>query len=164
MDNNDLRELISLLTEKDISEFAMERVDATIRIKRSRVPGDAEMPAALLSPFSPAGPSISGGPSPFLPITALPPKEDLHILRSQTVGIFRESRVRGGPPLAEAGKMVEEGQITGLIEILRLMSEIEADVTGEIVERMVSEGEPVEYGQALFAIRRCKNHSQAASL
>jgi acetyl-CoA carboxylase biotin carboxyl carrier protein len=90
-------------------------------------------------------------------------EEDLHVLRSPTVGIFHESRVPGGQPFVEAGNMVEAGQITGLIEILRLMSEIASDVAGEIVEKMVSDGEPVEYGQALFAIRPCKNNLSRAS-
>ncbi len=157
MNNEDIKELISILTEKDISEFAMERIDATIRIKRSTAQGYPGMPDATTQRLNSVKTPMLSSPPPHSDMPALPLKEDLHLLRSTTVGIFHDSKVPGGPPFVEPGKMVEEGQITGLIEILRLMSEIESDVSGEIVEKMVRDGEPVEYGQALFAIRPSKN-------
>src|SRR5947207_1170050 len=104
MNNADIIELISLLTEKDISEFTMERGDATIRIKRSTAQGYAGMPDAMLSRLTSVEAPMASSPPAYSVTAALPLKEDLHVLRSPTVGIFHDSRVPGGPPFVDAGK------------------------------------------------------------
>lgn len=155
MNNDDLKELIGMLTEKNILEFTMERENATVRIKRDLTStyagtqiGVSSSPLSAPSDLLPGISSTSPAVDNMRPV-----KKDLHFLRSKTVGIFHDSKIPGNPPYGEAGKRVKEGQITGFIEILRLMVEIESDVEGEIVEKFVSEGDPVEYGQTLFAIR-----------
>jgi acetyl-CoA carboxylase biotin carboxyl carrier protein len=81
------------------------------------------------------------------------PDEGLHIVKSPIVGTFYESPSPGSPPFVKPGDIVENGQILCIIEAMKLMNEIEADMAGEVVKQIVTNGQPVEYGQSLFAIR-----------
>ena len=160
MNQKELRELIEFLIEKDISEFELERGDVKVRIKRGRAEANAvpmeyspavphEVPAT--PPPTPQTPRATV-PSP--PVTP-PPKaeEELHEVKSPIVGTFYESPSPGSPPFVKIGDTVEAGQTLCIIEAMKLMNEIEADVAGEIVKRLVANSQPVEYGQPLFAIR-----------
>lgn len=158
MKYEDLKGLIQLLTEKNISEFTMEREDSTIKIKRS-AGGHLSGPVPLmLFPSAPLG-AVSplaelSGVSRTPPSTKLAATvgDKLHILKSSVVGIFRELKAPDHRSLG-AGSAVEAGQKIGCIEILGLMHDVESDVAGEIIEKMVHDGRRVEYGQALFAVR-----------
>jgi acetyl-CoA carboxylase biotin carboxyl carrier protein len=75
------------------------------------------------------------------------------MVRSPIVGTYYESPSPGSPPFVKAGDMVEAGQVLCIVEAMKLMNEIESDATGELVKILVSNGQPVEYGQELFAIR-----------
>ena len=77
----------------------------------------------------------------------------MHIVRSPIVGTFYESPSPGSPPFVKPGDIVEAGQILCIVEAMKLMNEIESDVAGEIVKRLVANNAPIEYGQELFAIR-----------
>jgi acetyl-CoA carboxylase biotin carboxyl carrier protein len=81
------------------------------------------------------------------------PEEGLHIVRSPIVGTFYESPSPGSPPFVKPGDIVEAGQILCIVEAMKLMNEIESDVAGEVVKRLVVNNAPIEYGQELFAIR-----------
>jgi acetyl-CoA carboxylase biotin carboxyl carrier protein len=81
------------------------------------------------------------------------PEAGAHIVKSPIVGTFYESPSPGAPPFVKIGDQVEVGQVLCIVEAMKLMKEIEADVAGEVVRRIASSGQPVEYGQALFAIR-----------
>jgi acetyl-CoA carboxylase biotin carboxyl carrier protein len=80
-------------------------------------------------------------------------EEKLHEVKSPIVGTFYESPAPGAPPFVQVGDQVEVGQVLCIVEAMKLMNEIEADVAGEIVKRIATSGQPVEYGQPLFAIR-----------
>src|SRR5581483_3884576 len=80
-------------------------------------------------------------------------EDDLKQVTSPIVGTFYESPSPGSPPFVKVGDVVDVGQVLCIIEAMKLMNEIESDVAGEIVKQFVSNGQPVEYGQALFAIR-----------
>jgi acetyl-CoA carboxylase biotin carboxyl carrier protein len=80
-------------------------------------------------------------------------EEGLHIVKSPIVGTFYESPSPGSPPFFKPGDMVAVGQVLCIIEAMKLMNEIEADVGGEVVKQLVNNGQPVEYGQSLFSIR-----------
>ena len=86
-----------------------------------------------------------------------PPAEDseagLHIVKSPIVGTFYESPSPGSPAFVKIGDQVEVGQVLCIVEAMKLMNEIESDAAGEIVKRLVQNGQPVEYGQQLFAVR-----------
>ena len=81
-------------------------------------------------------------------------EEDLAIVKSPIVGTYYEAPSPGSPPYVKVGDAVKEGQVLCIIEAMKLMNEIEADVSGEIVKMFVSNGSPVEYGMPLFGIRK----------
>ena len=158
MNQKELKELIEFLIEKDIAEFELERGDVKLRVKRANdqvtvTPSQmafvqqAPVPAAHEAPSAPAG----GPAAPAKP--AAPPEEDLHIVKSPIVGTYYESPSPGAPPFIKNGDMVEAGQVLCIIEAMKLMNEIECDVAGEVVKRVVNNGQPVEYGQPLFEVR-----------
>jgi len=154
MNQKELKELIEFLIEKDIAEFELERGDVKVRIKRgtlvSVVP--AQPHTVAHNPLTPASPGEVPGPSASA-AKASAPEEGLHIVKSPIVGTFYESPSPGSPPFVKPGDSVEAGQVLCIIEAMKLMNEIEADVGGEIVKRLVTNGQPVEYGQPLFSIR-----------
>ena len=80
-------------------------------------------------------------------------EEELHLVKSPIVGTYYESPSPGSPPFVKTGDRVTQGQVLCIVEAMKLMNEIESDVAGEVVKILVSNGQPVEYGQPLFAIR-----------
>jgi acetyl-CoA carboxylase biotin carboxyl carrier protein len=166
MNLKEIKELIQFLKEEEITEFELERGDVKLRVKRGRAEvtqGATERiitvhPAAVPVPQAPfaavTSPSTPGGavpPSAVQPVPA--PEEELHIVRSPIVGTYYESPSPGSPPFVKVGDVVEAGHVLCIVEAMKLMNEIEADVAGEIVKSLVKNGQPIEYGQELFAIR-----------
>ena len=163
MNQKELTELIDFLIEKDISEFELERGDVKVRIKRgvdSSGPVIAHAvpmaPMAVAAPV-PAPPTAQATPpSLATPAPPAPPaavEEELHSVKSPIVGTFYESPAPGALPFVKPGDQVAAGQVLCIIEAMKLMNEIESDVSGEVVKMLVNNGQPVEYGQPLFAIR-----------
>jgi acetyl-CoA carboxylase biotin carboxyl carrier protein len=164
MNQKELKELIEFLIEKDIAEFELERGDVKIRIKRGAEHATAAsvvpiaVHAATTAPLAIASAPVATGiapPSPPSPPAevARAAEEELHIVHSPIVGTYYESPSPGSPPFVEVGDKVETGQLLCIVEAMKLMNEIESDVAGEIVKKLVNNGQPVEYGQGLFAIR-----------
>jgi len=161
MNQKELKELIEFLIEKDIAEFELERGDVKVRIKRA-AESHAVAPAGtryveLSAPpteYSPAPPVPSPAPAaPTAPAKSVAEEAGLHEVKSPIVGTFYEAPSPGAPPFVKVGDVAQEGQVLCIIEAMKLMNEIEADVSGEIVKRLVSNAQPVEYGQTLFLIR-----------
>jgi acetyl-CoA carboxylase biotin carboxyl carrier protein len=164
MNQKELKELIEFLIEKDIAEFELERGDVKVKIKRA-----AEAPAVALPdsryvtvhPVSVAHPPSAGVPASvpgkvdLAAAASIPaePEENFHIVRSPIVGTFYEAPSPGAPPFVKVGDQVEIGQVLCIVEAMKLMNEIECDVAGEVMKRLVSNGQPIEYGQELFSIR-----------
>lgn len=162
MNQKELKELIEFLIEKDISEFELERGDVKVRIKR----GVDAQPVSVITPMAavPAMPPMAAA-APVVPVpatsapaaeTAAPTaeaEEELHLVKSPIVGTFYESPAPGAPPFIKPGDNVQAGQVLCIIEAMKLMNEIESDMTGEIVKMLAANGKPVEYGQPLFSIR-----------
>ena len=154
MNQKELKELIDFLIEKDITEFELERGDVKVRIKRG-TPEAAPTERIIVHPAAPASHVPAPPPAPPAPPAAepAPPPENLHMVHSPIVGTYYESPSPGSPPFVKPGDMVEAGQIICIVEAMKLMNEIEADASGEIVKVLVANGAPIEYGQELFAIR-----------
>jgi acetyl-CoA carboxylase biotin carboxyl carrier protein len=163
MNQKELKELIEFLIEKDITEFELERGDVKVKVKR----GDAAAPVIMQAPaiVAPAplahvAPQASAAPASTGPTTtpSAEPAEDagLYIVKSPIVGTFYEAPSPGSPPFVKPGDHVDAGQPLCIIEAMKLMNEIESEVAGEIVKRFANNGQPVEYGQALFGIRQQK--------
>jgi acetyl-CoA carboxylase biotin carboxyl carrier protein len=155
MNQKELRELIEFLKEQDIAEFELERGDVKVRIKRGVAPAPMYAPPA--APLPPAGltsiPVQSSNEIPSAAKPSVPAEEGLHVVKSPIVGTFYESPSPGSPPFVKPGDKIEAGQVLCIIEAMKLMNEIEADIGGEVVKRLVNNGQPVEYGQPLFSIR-----------
>jgi acetyl-CoA carboxylase biotin carboxyl carrier protein len=162
MNQKELKELIEFLIEKDIAEFELERGDVKVRVKRGHQPqvSVAGMPA----PQYVHVPSVAATPTSephYPPPAPTPPaaapgaegEAGIHYVKSPIVGTFYESPSPGSPPFVKVGDTVTAGQILCIIEAMKLMNEIESDAAGEIVKMLVSNGQPVEYGQPLFGIR-----------
>jgi acetyl-CoA carboxylase biotin carboxyl carrier protein len=153
MNQKEIKELIEFLIEKDIAEFELERGDVKVKIKRA-----SDAPAAVtetryvsVPTAAPAGSSREPNQPSAAP--APEPEERLHIVRSPIVGTFYESPSPGSPPFIKVGDMLEVGQVLCIVEAMKLMNEIECDAAGELVKKLVANGQPIEYGQELFALR-----------
>ena len=157
MNQKELKELIEFLIEKDIAEFELERGDVKVKIKRAGEPAPpAEIRYVASAPqgSAPAVPVVAAAPAAPPP----PPdvEEKLHMVTSPIVGTFYESPSPGAPPFLKVGDHVSAGQVLCIVEAMKLMNEIESDVAGEVVKVMAKNGQPIEYGQSLFAIRTAK--------
>jgi acetyl-CoA carboxylase biotin carboxyl carrier protein len=160
MNQKEIKELIEFLIEKDIAEFELERGDVKLRIRRV-AEHTPPPPAERIITVHPAGAPVISAPVPGVAATppsatpAEPPKteEPLHMVHSPIVGTYYESPSPGSPPFVKVGDVVEAGQVLCIVEAMKLMNEIEADVGGEIVKKLANNGQPIEYGQDLFAIR-----------
>jgi acetyl-CoA carboxylase biotin carboxyl carrier protein len=157
MNQKELKELVEFLIAKDITEFELERGDVKVRIKRGTPEAVPAPPAERIITVQSAAASHAQAPPPIPPAppAAEPasPPEKLHMVHSPIVGTYYESPSPGSPPFVKPGDMVEAGQIICIVEAMKLMNEIEADASGEIVKVLVANGAPIEYGQELFAIR-----------
>ncbi|MHB1022075.1 MAG: acetyl-CoA carboxylase biotin carboxyl carrier protein [Acidobacteriaceae bacterium] len=159
----ELRELIEFLKDNKIGEFDLERGDLKVRIKfAGEQPQAAAMDLSQLSrllastPAVPAVAPVAAAPasaSSSTPSVAVTEDDGLHMVKSPIVGTFYESPSPGTPAFVKPGDQVEAGQVLCIIEAMKLMNEIEADVAGEVVKRIANNGQPVEYGQPLFAIK-----------
>jgi acetyl-CoA carboxylase biotin carboxyl carrier protein len=161
MNHKELKELIEFLIEKDIAEFELERGDVKVKIKRAGertvVHTRPEMPyvAVNVPQAGAAAVTAAAGVTPAIPPAPVP-EENLHIVKSPIVGTLYEAPSPGAPPFVKVGDKVEVGQVLCIVEAMKLLNEIESDVAGEIVKKMGSNGQPIEYGQELFAIRAKK--------
>jgi acetyl-CoA carboxylase biotin carboxyl carrier protein len=154
---NELRELVEFLKANEIAEFDMEQDDLKVRIKFATEPAPAGgIDMAQLSRLmasAPAAHAPVAAPAAVPAEAAAPVEEALHEVKSPIVGTFYESPSPGAPSFVKVGDQVEVGQVLCIVEAMKLMNEIEADVAGEVVKRIAASGQPVEYGQPLFAIR-----------
>ena len=165
MNQKELKELIEFLIEKDIAEFELERGDVKVRIKRAgehtvvhahTEPRFFAVPPVAVAAVETGGVPVAGTvPTPVAPpASAQPtPEEGLHTVKSPIVGTFYEAPSPGAPPFVKVGDAVELGQVLCIVEAMKLLNEIESDIAGEIVKKLATNGQPIEYGQELFVIR-----------
>jgi acetyl-CoA carboxylase biotin carboxyl carrier protein len=159
MNLKELKELIEFLEEKNIAEFELERGDVKVRIRRagehSIAHAQGEPRFYAVAPAQAPAPDIGAAPVATAPAAPVQPvaEEGLHMVKSPIVGTFYEAPSPGAPPFVKAGDQVEVGQVLCIVEAMKLLNEIESDVAGEIVKKLASNGQPIEYGQDLFVIR-----------
>ena len=153
-DIEDLKQLIEFLKENQVAEFDLDRGDMKIRLKFSQPGAPAGAPVAANAPYI-AAHGTPGAPPPAVAASpaAAEPESDLHIVKSPIVGTFYGSPSPGAAPFVSPGDHVEKGQVICIVEAMKLMNEIEADASGEIVRCLVTNGQAIEYGQPLFSIR-----------
>jgi acetyl-CoA carboxylase biotin carboxyl carrier protein len=162
MNQKELKELIDFIIEKGIAEFELERGDVKVKIKRALEPHAVAFPDTRYVAMQPPAPvaGVPSAPAPKVEAMAAPPapepEENFHIVKSPIVGTFYESPSPGAPPFVKVGDTLEVGQVLCIVEAMKLMNEIECDVAGELVKKLVGNGQPIEYGQDLFAVRPVK--------
>jgi acetyl-CoA carboxylase biotin carboxyl carrier protein len=156
-DIQDLQQLIEFLKEHGVAEFELEREDVKVRLKFAQPVAPvvafspSVAPAAVAAPVAVPAPLAASVPvAGSVPAAA---EEGLHIIKSPIVGTYYGSPSPGSPSFVSAGDQVQKGQVVCIVEAMKLMNEIEADAAGEIVKILVTNGQPVEYGQPLFSVR-----------
>jgi acetyl-CoA carboxylase biotin carboxyl carrier protein len=156
----DLKQLIEFLKEYQVAEFDLDRGDMKIRLKfeqQAAPPGMADMARLFASAPSAVVQSAATAARPAAPASPEAPASDhdtgLHLVKSPIVGTYYGSPSPGSSPFVAPGDHVEKGQVICIIEAMKLMNEIESDASGEIVKCLVSNGQPIEFGQPLFSIR-----------
>lgn len=154
MDIKDLKLLIKMVTETDISEFELENAEEKIRIKRGTAPQFVQMasPAQFAMPqvaapatFAPTAPDQSA------PSVA---EEKGDPITSPIVGTFYRAPAPDAPPYVEVGQVVEKGQVLCIVEAMKLMNEIEAEFRCKILKICKENAHPVEFGDVLFLVER----------
>ena len=159
MDLEQLRQILDLVKQHDLSEFEVEHEGLRLRIRkavaRAPVPVPSGGPGTL-----PLFPSAATEAAPALPVVAASGPEpvaadevELAIVKSPIVGTFYRSPEPDAASFVEIGSMVKKGQVLCIIEAMKLMNEIDSDYDGEVVNVYVESGQPVQYGERLFAIR-----------
>src|ERR1041385_4555686 len=151
---DEIRELIRLVTDTGVAELEVQHGDDRVRIRRAYNSGQdilvapapppsvAHVAAATAPAHTPAEPAKAAGPDP-----------SLVLVKSPIVGTFYEASAPGSPPFVRVGERIQPGKVLCIIESMKLMNEIEAEVSGVVESKLVLNGQPVEYGEALFAIR-----------
>jgi acetyl-CoA carboxylase biotin carboxyl carrier protein len=156
MDIRKVKKLIELLDESGIAEIEITEGEEAVRI--SRYPSGAMITQAsapyALAPASPQAPAAASAPTAAQPSESAPPaaEEDGFPVTAPMVGTFYASSSPGAAPYVQVGDRVSEGDTLCIIEAMKMMNQIEADVSGVIKSIRVQNGEPVEYGQTLFVI------------
>jgi acetyl-CoA carboxylase biotin carboxyl carrier protein len=163
---DEIREMIQVVTETGIAELEVQRGEDRVRIRRHIETRAAEVvfaaPPVAAHPSS-AAPVAPPQPATFVPEPGAGSESDtadeamldpsLTLVKAPIVGTFYEAAAPGAAPFVQIGDMVQPGKVLCIIESMKLMNEIEAEVAGTIVSKLASNGQAVEYGEALFAIK-----------
>ncbi len=162
MDLDEIRRILDMVREHQLAEFELEQNGLRIRVRKEHgapvatLPGDgAVSPAAPAEPALPPAPDRRGALPPTAPTSADETAEglELAVVKSPIVGTFYRAAEPGAAPFIDVGQRVKKGQVLCIIEAMKLMNEIDSEYDGELVKVFVENGQPVQYGERLFAIR-----------
>ncbi len=163
MNLDDVREILALMRDNGLSEFEIEREGLRLRLRKETVVTVAAapvLPAGTVAPVAVAAPAAAAGTGAGASAEAPPAMSpqaadeiELAVVKSPIVGTFYRSSEPSAPAFVEVGATVKKGQVLCIIEAMKLMNEIDSEYDGEIVNVYVENGQPVQYGERLFAIR-----------
>ena len=160
MDLDEIKEILEMMREHDLAEFELERDNVKLRLRNGAggawTPAATVLPQAVFTQPQPVAgaPPAGGSTPPALPVlTDANEDVDLAIVKSPIVGTFYRAAEPGAKPFVESGQTVKKGQPLCIIEAMKLMNEINAECDGEIVKVYVENGQAVQYGERLFAIK-----------
>ncbi len=166
MDLKELKDLLQILDERQIAEFELEEDGLKLRIRKAGANGTVTTLVAPAVPAPPAAPGVgsatapsNGGTAPAssgqpaVPAAVAPVEDGLVVVKSPIVGTFYRAPDPNSPPFVNVGDKIKVGQVLCIIEAMKLMNEIEAEVTGEIVTIHPDNGQPIQYGEPLFSVR-----------
>ena len=149
----DIRQILDLVREHELSEFELERDGLKIRVRKDArgpiVVHPAVAPVAVAAPL----PVPAAAPAPAAAAPPIDDSVDLAVVTSPIVGTFYCAPEPGAAPFVDVGGRVHKGQVLCIIEAMKLMNEIESEYEGDIAKVYVENGQPVQYGERLFAIK-----------
>ena len=153
LDHSQLRELIALLGDSDIQELKLEGDDFRLELRRNLPASQPQVvmqaaPAAM-APVAPAAAAAPSAAPPAAPAV----RGDLVEITAPMVATFYRAPSPGDPPFVELGARINVGQTVCILEAMKLMNELESEVSGEVVEILVENGTPVEFGQVLMRLK-----------
>ena len=150
MDIRKVKKLIELLEESGIAEIEISEGEDSVRISRYGANVAAPVPVAM--PATAAVPAAGPTPAPASPLAMTEAEEDGHVVTAPMVGTFYNAASPGSAPFVQVGDRVNVGDVLCIVEAMKMMNQIEAEVSGSIKSIRVQNGDPVEYGQILFVI------------
>jgi acetyl-CoA carboxylase biotin carboxyl carrier protein len=155
VDSKEIRELIELVSRSSFSTFELERNGFRIKLVKDEVAGvSAAAPAAAPPPAvvaAAAGPTSPDAPAPSA--AGAPVEDGLHAVNSPIVGTFYSAPSPEAANFVEVGAQVQKGQVLCIVEAMKVMNEIESEIDAEVIDVLVANGQPVEYGEILFQLR-----------
>jgi acetyl-CoA carboxylase biotin carboxyl carrier protein len=154
MDLRKLKTLVDLVSESNIAELEITEADGKVRIVKQGAAVAMAAPMVMQAPLAPVPVAAARSAESAAEPTPETPAEDGHLVKSPMVGTFYRSANPGAKALVEPGQSVKAGQALCIIEAMKIMNEIEADVGGSITKILVENGQAVEFGQPLFVIDR----------
>ena len=153
LDHEQLHRLLEALGESDIQEFRLEGDDFRLEIRRN-LPGQAVMAPVMAAPVAAAAPAPVAPAEPAsAPPASTATRSDLLEVTAPMVGTFYRAPAPGEPSFVEVGSRINVGQTVCILEAMKLMNELESEVGGEVVEILVDNGMPVEFGQVLMRVK-----------
>lgn len=153
MNLDDIKQLLELVREHDLTEFELEQDGLKMRVRKA---GQEVIMAPASAPVVHHAAPVATAPAPAAAAAAPAPVEEgtpLAVIKAPIVGTVYRAPEPGARPFAEVGTMVKKGQVLCIIEAMKLMNEIESDVDGEVVGVYVDNGQPVQFGDRIFTIR-----------
>ena len=159
IDFTELQALLGVISQSNIAEFNLKTDQFELSVSKAMTPGlvppslPADAPPAAIAPLPVSMPTPSSSPSTTESAAPSPIDQKWTAIASPMVGTFYRASAPDEAPFVETGETVSKGQVVCIIEAMKLMNEIEAEVTGQVMEVMVENGEPVEYGQTLMWIK-----------
>jgi len=156
LDPKEIRELIELISRSDFAEFELEGKGFKLKLVKQGGPVAVAIEPPIPRAVPAAVPVPAAAPAPADPVPAVAvqlAEEELVDLKSPIVGTFFRSAGPDSPAFVEIGTRVRKGQVTCIVEAMKVMNEIESEIDAEVVEAPVANGQPVEYGEALFRLR-----------
>jgi acetyl-CoA carboxylase biotin carboxyl carrier protein len=159
MDLDHLKQILALVHEHELAELEIEQDGLRLWVRTS-MPAPAAIPVAPMPAAPPQGSAAPPAPAPALAPAAQAPvaagsdtEIELAIVKSPIVGTFYRSPEPGSASFVEVGSIVKKGQVLCIIEAMKLMNEIDSEYDGEVVNIYVENGQPVQYGERLFAMK-----------
>ncbi len=161
MDLDEIKQILDMMREHELSEFELEHDNFKLRVRKNAgghwtASAPAGVPLPVYAPQAPlpgpvAAPAIAAATAPVL--TAADEEMELAVVKSPIVGTFYRATEPGAKPFTDVGEKVKKGQVLCIIEAMKLMNEINAEIDGEVVKVYVENGQAVQYGERLLAIK-----------